>query len=66
MAELNGKIALVTGSTRGLGRTVAEWLARDGASIIVTGREQQAVDDSVRAIEAVGVQAWGIPADLAD
>ena len=66
MAELNGKIALVTGSTRGLGRTVAEWLARDGASIIVTGREHQAVDESVRAIEAVGVQAWGIPADLAD
>jgi NAD(P)-dependent dehydrogenase (short-subunit alcohol dehydrogenase family) len=66
LAELNGKIALVTGSTRGLGRTIAEWLARDGASIIVTGRAQQAVDDSVRAIGALGVRAWGIPADLAD
>jgi glucose 1-dehydrogenase len=64
--ELNGKIALVTGSTRGLGRTIAEWLARDGASIIVSGREQAAVAESVRALEATGGQAWGIPADLAD
>jgi glucose 1-dehydrogenase len=64
--DLDGKFALVTGSTRGLGRTIAEWLARDGASVIVSGREQAAVDDSVRAIEALGAQAWGIPADLAE
>ena len=65
MGELDGKIALVTGSTRGLGRTAAEWLAKDGAAIIVSGREPDAVADSVRAVEAIGVQAWGIPADLA-
>ena len=65
MGELQGKIALVTGSTRGLGRTTAEWLAKDGASVIVSGREAEAVEESVRAIEALGVQAWGIPADLA-
>ena len=61
---LEGKIALVTGSTRGLGRTIAEWLAKDGASIVVTGREADAVDDSVRAMEQFGVAAWGFPADL--
>lgn len=60
-----GKVALVTGSTRGLGRTTAEWLARDGASIVVSGRDEQAVAASVAAIEALGVNAWGIPADLA-
>ena len=38
---LTGKWALVTGSTRGLGRTIAEWLAREGASIIVSGREEE-------------------------
>ncbi len=64
MQSLNGKVALVTGSTRGLGRTTAEWLARDGAAIIVTGRGEAEVAESVAAIKALGVDAWGIPADL--
>lgn len=63
--RLAGKTALVTGSTRGLGRTTAEWLAREGANIIVSGREQADVDASVAAIRHLGVDAWGIPADLA-
>ena len=62
--RLAGKTALVTGSTRGLGRTIAEWLAREGASIIVSGREADAVEDSVRAIRALGSDAVGIPAEL--
>src|SRR5207247_4904984 len=55
---------LVTGSTRGLGRTTAEWLAREGATIVVSGRETEDVETSVAAIEALGVTAIGIPADL--
>ena len=55
----------MTGSTRGLGRTIAEWLAREGASMIVSGREADAVDASVQAIRALGSDAFGIPADLA-
>ena len=63
--RLAGKTALVTGSTRGLGRTMAEWIAREGANIIVSGRERADVDASVAAIRELGVEAWGIPADLA-
>jgi len=63
--RLAGKTALVTSSTRGLGRTIAEWLAREGASIVVSGREGADIDASVAAIRALGVEAWGIPADLA-
>jgi NAD(P)-dependent dehydrogenase (short-subunit alcohol dehydrogenase family) len=63
--RLAGKTALVTGSTRGLGRTTAEWLAREGAAIVVSGRDQDPVDQSVAAIRALGVDAIGIPADLA-
>jgi NAD(P)-dependent dehydrogenase (short-subunit alcohol dehydrogenase family) len=61
---LDGKWALVTGSTRGLGQTTAEWLARDGASIIVSGRDALPVAERVNAIKAMGVEAIGIPADL--
>ena len=62
---LRGQTALVTGSTRGLGRTIAEWLAVAGADIVVSGRGDEAVAESVAAVEALGRRAWGIPADLA-
>ncbi len=63
--RLRGKTALVTGSTRGLGRTIAEWLARDGADIVISGRDERDVAASVAAIQALGVSATGIVADLA-
>ncbi len=63
--RLAGKTALVTGSTRGLGRTIAEWLARDGANIVVSGREEEPVAASVAAMRELGVEAFGITADLA-
>jgi NAD(P)-dependent dehydrogenase (short-subunit alcohol dehydrogenase family) len=63
--RLAGKRALVTGSTRGLGRTTAEWLAREGASIFASGRDEADVDETIAALRALGVDAWGAPADLA-
>ena len=63
--RLGGQTALVTGSTRGLGRTTAEWLARDGAAIVVSGREPGAVDAAVAEMRALGVSAFGVAANLA-
>ncbi len=63
--RLQGQTALVTGSTRGLGRTMAEWLAREGAGIVVSGRQQEAVDSSVAAMHDLGVASFGVTADLA-
>lgn len=62
--RLAGSWALVTGSTRGLGRTIAAWLAREGAGIVVSGREAAAVQHAVEEIQALGGEAIGIPADL--
>lgn len=62
--RLIGKTALVTGSTRGLGRTIAEWLAREGAAIVVSGRQPADVQAVVEAIRQLGVEAFGVPADL--
>ena len=63
--RLSGKTALVTGSTRGIGRTIAEWLAQEGAAIVVSGRHQEAVETSVTALRELGVPCFGITADLA-
>lgn len=62
--RLTGKTALVTGSTRGLGRTIADWLAREGATIVVSGRKQDDVDRVVAEIGADGHNAIGCTADL--
>ncbi|HET9659437.1 MAG TPA: SDR family oxidoreductase [Thermomicrobiales bacterium] len=66
LRRLDGKTALVTGSTRGLGRTIAEWLAREGADVIVSGREAGDVEASVQALNDLGSNAFGIAADLAN
>ncbi len=62
--RLAGKWALVTGSTKGLGRTTAEWLAQEGANIVVHGMEQELIAPAVAAIQERGVEAWGMVADL--
>ena len=62
--RLAGKIALVTGSTRGIGRTIAEWLARDGANLVVSGREADAVEAAAEELRALGVEVIGVTADL--
>ncbi len=66
MFGLDGKVALVTGSTRGLGRAIAQAFASQGAHVIVTGRSLDDVDDVAGAIRGAGGQASGIAADLAD
>lgn len=63
--RFHDKQALVTGATRGIGRTIAEWLARDGAHVYVTGRDQDDVDEAVQELEQFGTTVWGSTADLA-
>lgn len=64
--QLRGKRALVTGSTAGIGFAVARLLAREGASVVVNGRQQERVDAALNRIrqETGNAEVRGIAADL--
>lgn len=63
--KLNGKLALVTGSTAGIGHAIATALAREGAKVIVNGRTQSAVDKVASEIKtATSGEVVGFAGDL--
>jgi NAD(P)-dependent dehydrogenase (short-subunit alcohol dehydrogenase family) len=64
MAKANGKTALVTGSTDGVGREVAQRLGREGWRLLVHGRDRERGKEVVAAIEKAGGAAEFIAADL--
>jgi 3-oxoacyl-[acyl-carrier protein] reductase len=66
MAELSGRVAVVTGSGRRIGRTIAEALARKGAAVIINAKSSEAqVADTVTAITSAGGRAAACLADVA-
>ena len=64
MKELSGQRALVTGGTSGIGRATAEALAREGARVLISGRNEARGAEVVAAIEAAGGKAEFVRADL--
>jgi dehydrogenase/reductase SDR family member 4 len=50
MAILDGKVAIVTGASRGIGRAIAEVFAREGAKVVICGRKQEVLDQVAREI----------------
>src|SRR5215218_1685005 len=61
---LAGKVALVTGSSRGIGRGIALTLAREGCDLILTGTDEAALKDAAAAVTALGRKAKTVATDL--
>jgi NAD(P)-dependent dehydrogenase (short-subunit alcohol dehydrogenase family) len=64
--DLTGRVALVTGASRGLGRTFARALARAGADLVVTSRDEERLRGTVEEIAALGRRAVPIALDVRD
>jgi NAD(P)-dependent dehydrogenase (short-subunit alcohol dehydrogenase family) len=64
--SLEGKVAIVTGGTSGIGRALSLGLAEAGADVIPTARRQQQVDETAAAIEQLGRQTLRLASDVCD
>ena len=64
--RLQNKVAIVTGSSRGIGRAVAEGLAREGARVVLSGRDASTLQPVEKQMQDAGLQAISVASDLSD
>ncbi|HLJ63012.1 MAG TPA: glucose 1-dehydrogenase [Stellaceae bacterium] len=64
--DLTGKTAIITGSSRGIGRAIAEQMALAGANVVVSSRKGPACEEVVAAITKAGGKAKSIPCNIGD
>lgn len=68
MLDFNGQVVIVTGSgsPKGIGRTIAQTFARQGATVVLTDINQAGLDANVQEIEALGGKAYGVAGNICD
>ena len=66
MFQLNGQVAIITGSSRGIGRSIAEEMAKAGARVVVSSRKAEACETVVAAIRSAGGEAIATPCNVSD
>jgi NADP-dependent 3-hydroxy acid dehydrogenase YdfG len=66
MAKLDGKVAVITGASSGIGEATAEALAAEGAAVVVAARREERLEDLVGRINGNGGKALGVACDVTD
>src|SRR5256886_5822846 len=64
--RLHGKVAVVTGSSGGIGQAIAHEFAREGASVVINSRDESRAQDAAAAIEREGFRTTAFAADIRD
>lgn len=62
--DLQGKVAIVTGASKGIGRAIASLLGRHGASVVVSSRKQEAIEQTATELRMTGMDVFGIAAHM--
>lgn len=66
MSEMQGKVAIVTGASRGIGRATASLFASHGADLVLTARTERDLEDTLREVEGAGRRGQVVAVDLLD
>jgi gluconate 5-dehydrogenase len=66
MFDLSGQVALVTGSSRGIGFAAAQALGRQGAAVVLNGRDGDTLEQAAKSLRDQGITAHALPFDIAD
>ena len=66
MARFDGKVAIVTGGTRGIGQGIAQHLLREGAQVVISSRKSETAEAAARALDPTGERVLGVAAHNGD
>ncbi len=64
--DLTGKVAVITGSTKGIGKEIAVTMAGAGARVVISSRKPEPCDDVARAVTDAGGTALAVPCNVSD